>query len=305
MPYVEREILMKKAMIISNPSSGKEKAEQYVSQVQAILEAKQYAVVVNETAGEGDAAHYGLNACKDGCDLVISIGGDGTLHETINGMLDQEHRPLLGIVPLGTVNDFARALHISLDPDEAIEQLRSEQTRLVDLGMVNGRLFANVVAAGSLAEALFSVSSEEKSKLGSFAYLKEGLKELVNTPANTLKIEYDGQFWERESPLFLAALTNSVGGFEKLSPDAEVDDGLIHCFVIRNISVFNSLTLGTSLFFGNLKEHKDVDYFTAKEVHVHSDENIRTNVDGEEGPALPIDIRVLSGYMQVIVPEKS
>lgn len=296
---------MKKAMIISNPSSGKEKAEQYVSQVQAILEAKQYAVVVNETAGEGDAAHYGLNACKDGCDLVISIGGDGTLHETINGMLDQEHRPLLGIVPLGTVNDFARALHISLDPDEAIEQLRSEQTRLVDLGMVNGRLFANVVAAGSLAEALFSVSAEEKSKLGSFAYLKEGLKDLVNTPANTLKIEYDGQFWEGESPLFLAALTNSVGGFEKLSPDAEVDDGLIHCFVIRNIGVFNSLTLGTSLFFGNLKEHKDVDYFTAKEVHVHSDENIRTNVDGEEGPALPIDIRVLSGYMQVIVPEKS
>ncbi|MGO4529057.1 diacylglycerol kinase family protein [Paenibacillus sp. 2TAF8] len=296
---------MKKAMIISNPSSGKEKAEQYVSQVQAILEAKQYAVVVNETAGEGDAAHYGLNACKDGCDLVISIGGDGTLHETINGMLDQEHRPLLGIVPLGTVNDFARALHISLDPDEAIEQLRSEQTRLVDLGMVNGRLFANVVAAGSLAEALFSVSAEEKSKLGSFAYLKEGLKDLVNTPANALKIEYDGQFWEGESPLFLAALTNSVGGFEKLSPDAEVDDGLIHCFVIRNIGVFNSLTLGTSLFFGNLKEHKDVDYFTAKEVHVHSDENIRTNVDGEEGPALPIDIRVLSGYMQVIVPEKS
>ncbi|WP_145335226.1 diacylglycerol kinase family protein [Paenibacillus xylanexedens] len=295
---------MRKAMIISNPSSGKEKAEQYVSQVRAILESRQYAVVVNETAGEGDATHYGLHACKEGYDLVISIGGDGTLHETINGMLDQEHRPLLGVVPLGTVNDFARALHISLDPEEAIEQLRSEQTRSVDLGMVNGRLFANVLAAGSLAEALFSVSSEEKSKLGSFAYLKEGLKDLVNTPANVLKIEYDGQFWEGETPLFVAALTNSVGGFEKLSPDAAVDDGLIHCFVIQNIGVFNSLTLGTSLFFGNLKAHKDVHYFTAKEVRVRSDETIRTNVDGEEGPALPIDIRVLPGYMKVIVPEK-
>lgn len=65
---------MRKAMIISNPSSGKEKAEHYVSQVRAILEASQYAVVVNETAGEGDATHYGLHACKDGCDLVISIG---------------------------------------------------------------------------------------------------------------------------------------------------------------------------------------------------------------------------------------
>ncbi|KAJ3198260.1 hypothetical protein HK101_007781 [Irineochytrium annulatum] len=250
-------------MIISNPSSGKEEADQYVSQVREILESQQYEVVINETAGEGDAVGYCLNACKDGCDLVISIGGDGTLHETINGMMDQNHRPRLGIVPLGTVNDFARALNISLDPEEAIRQLRSDQTHIVDIGKINDRLFANVVAAGSLAEALFSVSSEEKSKLGSFAYLKEGLKDLVNTPANQLTIEYDGQIWEGESPLFLAALTNSVGGFQKLSPDAEVDDG-------------------TSLFFGNLKEHKDVDYFTAKEVHVRSDEAIRTNVDGEE-----------------------
>ncbi|MBB6019573.1 YegS/Rv2252/BmrU family lipid kinase [Paenibacillus sp. JGP012] len=296
---------MKKAMIISNPSSGQEKAEQYVSQVQTILESRGYAVSVNETAGEGDATNYGADACKGGCDLVISIGGDGTLHETINGMMDQEHRPTLGIIPLGTVNDFARALHISLDPDEAIEQLRSERIRSVDLGMVNDRLFANVVAAGSLAEALFSVSSEEKSKLGSFAYVKEGLKDLVNTPASVMTLEYDGQRWEGEAPLLVAALTNSVGGFEKMSPDAELDDGLIHCFVIRNIGVLNSVTLGTSLFFGNLKHHKDVHYFTAKDVRVHSEDMIRTNVDGEEGPALPIHLRVLPQYIQVIVPEET
>lgn len=295
---------MRQAMIISNPSSGKEEAAKYVSQVKEILESQQYEVVVNETAGEGDATNYCLNACKDGCDLVISIGGDGTLHETINGMMDQEHRPRLGVVPLGTVNDFARALNISLDPEEAIRQLRSDQIHIVDLGKINDRLFANVVAAGSLAEALFSVSSEEKSKLGSFAYLKEGLKDLVNTPNNQLTIEHDGQVWEGESPLFLAALTNSVGGFEKLSPKATVDDGLIHCFVIRNISVFNTITLGTSLLFGNLMDHKDVDYFTAKEVHVRSTEAIRTNVDGEEGPALPIRISVLPRHIEVIIPEE-
>lgn len=293
---------MRQAMIISNPSSGKEEAQQYVSRVQAILESQQYQVMINETAGVGDATSYCLDACQCGCDLVISIGGDGTLHETINGMMDQKHRPRLGIVPLGTVNDFARALHLSLDPDEAIKQLGSEQVRKVDLGRINDRLFANVVAAGSLAEALSSVSSEDKSKLGSLAYLKEGLKDLVSSHAYPLKIEYDGLTWEGESPLFLAALTNSVGGFEKLSPDAVVDDGLIHCFVIRNISVFNSLTLGTSLLFGHLKDHKDVDYFTAKDVRVSCTESVCTNVDGEEGPALPIQISVLPQHIEVIVP---
>ncbi|MCM3206601.1 diacylglycerol/lipid kinase family protein [Paenibacillus illinoisensis] len=296
---------MRQAMIISNPSSGKEEAQQYVSQVQAILESQQYQVMINETAGVGDATSYCLDACQGGCDLVISIGGDGTLHETINGMMDQKHRPRLGIVPLGTVNDFARALHLSLDPDEAIKQLGSDQVRKVDLGKINDRLFANVVAAGSLAEALSSVSSEDKSKLGSLAYLREGLKDLVSSHANPLKIEYDGLTWEGESPLFLAALTNSVGGFEKLSPDAVVDDGLIHCFVIRNISVFNSLTLGTSLLFGHLKDHKDVDYFTAKEVRVSCTESVRTNVDGEEGPALPIQISVLPQHIEVIVPQET
>lgn len=89
-----------------------------------------------------------------------------------------------------------------------------------------------------------------------------------------------------------------------MSPDAAVDDGLIHCFVIRSMNVFNTLTLGTSLLFGNLKNHKDVDYFTAKEVHVRSTDAIRTNVDGEEGPSLPIRIRVLPQYIEVIVPEE-
>ena len=295
---------MRQAMIISNPSSGKEQAQQYVSQVKRILASQQYEVVVNETAQEGDATNFCLDACKNRCDLVISIGGDGTLHETINGMMDQDHRPTLGIVPLGTVNDFARALHIPLDPEEAIRGLSSNHVRTVDVGNMNGRLFANVVAAGSLAEALSSVSSEEKSKLGSFAYLKEGLKDLVNTPANRLTIEHDGQIWEGDSPLFLAALTNSVGGFEKLSPDAVVDDGVIHCFVIRNMSILNTLTLGTSLLFGSLKDHKDVDYFTAKGVRVTSNEPIGTNVDGEEGPPLPIQIQVLPQYMKVIVPEE-
>ncbi len=295
---------MKRAMIIINPSSGKEQAQEYVDKIEQLLrDEADYDVVINETAKELDATKYCASACADCFDLVISVGGDGTLHETINGLLDQEHRPLLGVIPLGTVNDFARALHIPLNTDEAIQTLLSPKRRKVDMGRLNDQLFANVVAAGSLAESLSSVSSEDKSKLGAFAYFREGVKELFGGSASPLTIEYDGQTWSGESPLFLATLTNSVGGFEQIAPDAEVDDGLLHGFIIHNLNLLNSLAVGTSLLLGQLKEHHEVTYFTARQIAVRSDEPVRTNVDGEEGPALPIEMHILPEYVEVIVPE--
>lgn len=295
---------MKQAMIIINPSSGKEEALEYVRQVEDILRNKGYEVRVSETAKPLDATKFCLQACKESVDLVISIGGDGTLHETINGLIDQEHRPTLGVVPLGTVNDFARALNIPLNPEKAIQTLTSSLVKTVDIGKMNDRLFANVVAAGSLAESLSSVSSEEKTKLGAFAYLKEGFKELIKTSSHPLTIMHDGETWSGESLLFVVALTNSVGGFEKMVPEASVDDGLLHCFIIKDINVFSTITVGTSLLFGSLKEHKDVVYFTAKEVQVTSSAQLHTNVDGEDGPPLPLELRILPSHIQVIVPEE-
>lgn len=295
---------MRQAMIIINPSSGKEAALEHVRHTEQVLSAHGYIVTCMETAKELDATHYCITACKECYDLVVSIGGDGTLHETINGLIDQEHHPKLGVVPLGTANDFARALQIPLQPEQAIQSLTSSRTKTVDIGRLNDRLFVNVVAAGTIAESLSSVSSEDKTKLGTFAYIKEGIKQLTSTSSHPLVIQYDENSWQGESPLFLAVLTNSVGGFESLIPDAAVDDGLLHCFIIKDLNIFNTLTVSVSLLLGNLKNHKDVVYFTAKHVSVSSTASVRTNVDGEEGPSLPITLSVLPRHIQVIVPEE-
>ena len=120
---------MKRAMLIVNPSSGKEEAVDYVEKIEEILNGKGYEVKVSQTEKELDAMKYCQTACRDEFDLVVSLGGDGTLNETINGMVDQTHRPLLGIVPLGTVNDFARALNIPLEPDKAVDVLSSDRSK--------------------------------------------------------------------------------------------------------------------------------------------------------------------------------
>ncbi len=295
---------MRQAMIIINPSSGKEEALEHIRNAEQVLIEQGYQVTIQETAKELDATRYCVTACEECYDLVVSIGGDGTLHETLNGLINQKHHPRLGVVPLGTANDFARALQIPLNPENAIRTLASSRVKTVDIGRLNDRLFANVVAVGSIAESLSSVSSEDKTKLGTFAYLKEGLKELTSTSAHPLAIQYDEKIWEGESLLFLAVLTNSVGGFESLIPDAAVDDGLLHCFIIKDLSIFNTLSAGVSLLLGNLKDHKDVVYFTAKNVSLSSTESVSANVDGEEGPSLPITLSVLPRYIEVIVPEE-
>ncbi len=291
-------------MIIVNPSSGKEEAVDYVEQIEEILKAKEYKVNTVQTEKELDATHYCVNACKNEYDLVVSLGGDGTLHETINGMVDQTHRPKLGIVPLGTVNDFARALNISLEPEEAIETLKSTLTKKVDIGSFNDQYFVNIVAVGSIAEATSEVSPEQKTKFGPLAYVMEGVKTLASTTAYPLRIEYDDKVWEGDSFLFLAALTKSTAGFEKLAPEAKVNDGLLHCYVIKDVGVIRMASIITSVLQGTLKDDKDVEYFTAKKLHVASSEKLHTNVDGEEGEPLPVEMEVLPSHIEVLVREE-
>ena len=157
---------MKKCMVIINPSSGKEKASEYEKKI--IGQLHNYEVIVKETEGEKDATRFAKMACDEQYDAVILVGGDGTLNEGINGIAEQPHRPVVGVVPLGTVNDFARALDISLDPDEAIALLGGKTTK-ADIGKVNDHYFTNVIAIGLLAEAVGDVSVEQKTSLGSLA----------------------------------------------------------------------------------------------------------------------------------------
>nr|WP_305792019.1 diacylglycerol kinase family protein [Halobacillus sp. Marseille-Q1614] len=288
-------------MIIVNPSSGKEDAADYVEQIEDILTGKGYELQTVQTKKEFDATNYCIEACHGEIDLVVSLGGDGTLHETINGMVDQEHRPKLGVVPLGTVNDFARALDLPLDPKKAIEVLRSDHTKKVDIGKFNDRYFVNIVAVGAIAEATFEVSPEQKTKFGSLAYFIEGVKTLASNQSYPIRVEFDDKVWEGDSFLFLAALTKSTGGFEKLSPEAKVNDGVLHCYAIKEVNMIRLASIITSVLRGNVKEDKDVEYFTAKKLRISSEEKLHTNVDGEEGDELPVSLEVKPQHIDVVV----
>ncbi|PJN88471.1 diacylglycerol/lipid kinase family protein [Bacillus sp. mrc49] len=293
---------MSKVMIIINPSSGKEKAGKILPNAEKVLGEMYDQVTVLKTKGEGDATEFAKEACAKRYDAVISMGGDGTVNEIVNGLAEQDHRPVFGIIPLGTVNDFARSLGIPLNPEAAIDIIKDRKMKESDIGKINDRYFMNVLAAGPIAEATYNVSVEQKTRLGSFAYFMEGAKAVIKKNPFPLTVEHDQGRWIGEAHLLIATMTNSVGGFERLAPDAEVNDGKLHTFIIKDLSLPLLLKIIPSLMKGEIKEHDEVEYIQTSKLHLSTPEDIKVNIDGDEGFLLPFQATVLNKHLRLFVP---
>ncbi|TWT02231.1 diacylglycerol kinase family protein [Planomicrobium sp. CPCC 101079] len=293
---------MKKAMFILNPSAGKEKAADHRLDVQFTLEQMGYMVDTRETAGKGDATRFAREACENKYDFVVAMGGDGTINEAVSGLAEQEHQPLFSLIPLGTVNDFARALGISLDPAEAIEALKTGSEKWVDIAKVGHQYFMNILAIGQIAESTYEVTPEQKTKLGALAYFVEGLKAITEDAEMYFEIEHDHGEWKGEAKLVLVALTNSVGGFEKLAPEALTDDGLLHLYIVKNAALPAFIRIAGALLVGKLEKDPAVEVVHTTKVSINTSNPLSCNIDGDEGCATPFQIEVLPRHIRALVP---
>ncbi|MCT4786488.1 diacylglycerol/lipid kinase family protein [Exiguobacterium aestuarii] len=293
---------MDKVMLIVNPSSGKELGEQHATHAEEVLRERYGHVDVRFTEKEQDATNFAREAAEKQYKAVIAMGGDGTLNEAVTGLAEAPHRPDFGIIPLGTVNDLARALGVPSDPKKAIEALHDAEPTPMDIGKYENGYFMNVIAIGLIAEAVDEVSVEEKTKWGPFAYLIEGVKAFREHSPYELAIESeDGQF-DGEAYLVVIALTNSVGGFENFEPDARLNDGLLHVYIFEELGLKDALQLTPALFTGKLKETDSVTSFCTKQVKVTSPESLPVNADGDTGGTLPFTFEILPSHLNVLKP---
>ncbi|OTO05346.1 diacylglycerol/lipid kinase family protein [Enterococcus sp. 5B3_DIV0040] len=292
---------MKQALLIVNPSSGGEKAKEFKELAEKKLNSFFDQVIVKETEKQGDAKQFAYEAAKQQMDSVFVMGGDGTVNEGISGLAEQEYRPKFGFFPLGTVNDLARALNISLDPEEAIQEFDINQTTDLDIGKINDSYFMNVVAIGTIPEAVNNVDVEDKTKLGKLAYFVSAAKELANTQSYSFHLNLDGKEETIESSTLLIGLTNSIGGFESLLPEAEVNDGKLHLIYIKDQSLWDTVKAVPDLLKGVDNSTNNLAYLTFSEgkIALKNEERLATNVDGDEGDSLPVHLKILSQHLLV------
>ena len=274
-----------KARLIYNPTSGQELMKCHVGEVLDILEGFGYESSAFQTTPEKNSArNEAERAAKAGFDLVIAAGGDGTINEVVNGIAPLKHRPKMAIIPTGTTNDFARALKIPRgNPVAAAKVIGKNQMVKMDIGRArNDTYFINIAAAGSLTELTYSVPSQLKTTFGYLAYLAKGAELLPQVSKVPVKITHDEGVFDGEASMIFAAITNSVGGFEQIAPDAKLDDGLFTLIIVKTANLLHLLSLIRLLLSGKHIYDKRIEYIKTSKIVIEpqSDKRMMINLDG-------------------------
>ncbi|GIP33653.1 diacylglycerol kinase [Paenibacillus sp. J2TS4] len=295
--------MAKRARLIYNPSSGREEMKRKLPDILQRLERGGLETSTHATVGEGDATLAAAEAVERGFDIVIAAGGDGTLYEVINGIAEKERRPALGILPLGTTNDFARALSIPRNWEAACDLIVRQYTRMIDVGKVNQRYFINIAGGGSLTELTYEVPSKLKTMIGQLAYYIKGIEKLPRLRPIEMHVRTDTMEFNEQVMMFLVTNSNSVGGFEKLAPDASLDDGLLDVFILKKCNLAEFIRVITLALRGEHLNDPQIIYTSTRRIEITSPDYVQINLDGELGGTLPCTISVLPSHLNIIVDE--
>lgn len=296
---------VKRARLIYNPTSGQEIIKKNIAEVLDVLEDVGYETSAYQTTPEPlSAQKEAERAAKAGFDLIVAAGGDGTINEVVNGVAPLEDRPRLAFIPTGTTNDYARALKIPMgNPVEAAKIIAKNQTIKMDIGRAFGnKYFINIAAAGTLSELTYRVPSEAKSRLGYFAYVAKGAEMLPRSKSRKVRITHDHGVFEGKISLMFAALTNSIGGFEQIAPDAKLDDGNFTLILVKTAKLFEMLALLIQAINGG-QHVKDVnvEYLKTSKLKLEvldGKESFMLNLDGEYGGDTPVELEVFHNHLE-------
>jgi len=298
--------MQKRILLIVNPKSGKGRYQAEISNILDVLCRDGASVAVHITKYPGHAreiAHREANRY----DIVACLGGDGTLGETIAGLMDLDVRPPVGYIPMGTTNDMAATLELPKDPARAAEIILAGVPLPVDVGRFQGEYFTYIAAFGAFTEVAYQTPKENKQTLGHFAYVLEGVGRLTKITPRKLIVEYDeGKRVAGEFVFGGVTNTTSIAGLLRLSPDlVSLSDGAFEVILVKNPR--NLLDLNT-IFMDIVTKKYDSEYvqiFRAKQVRFQFEEPVAWTRDGEAGGAhVEVHLHTIHPGVQILVPQK-
>jgi len=303
-----KEVKQMRCLFIINPSSGRRTVQKTLDKTigQLILQNIATSIDVFYTEKKDDAFHRAASLRESEYDLIVAVGGDGTTNEVIGGIIHSESKIPLAIIAAGTVNDFSNYLKLPKARAAFIEMIKQFKTTKVDIGQLNGQYFSNVVAGGLFSDVGFKVEKTQKAALGALAYYIEGALTLPSQLNSfiTIRIETKNHVFDGEALMFLVSNTKSVGGFRNLLPIAEITDGEFDVFVIKKCEITDLIALSKDILLNKHLESPFIDYFQADLITITSkmEQDIILDLDGEEGPSLPVTIKNLKHALNLVVP---
>lgn len=312
-------------LIIVNPKSASGSTRENWSQLASDVRTHFGAFTVSFTKSAGDGTRLAREACRSGRKFIIACGGDGTVNEVANGILDSGEDVELGILPSGTGGDFRRTLGMPQSPREAAKAMRDGETKLIDVGKVRfqnhddetvSRYFLNVTSFGLAASIIGRVKSNKaldwlpsSSIRGKASFALSSLQEVIGLDTVTVRIKIDGKEEKSLNTVnFCIANARFFGGGMKIAPDAKINDGFLDVVNIGDIKTAKIILKAYTLYNGSHLDLAEVKSTLAKHIEARpmkDGDDVFIEIDGELPGKLPAVYEIVPNSLRVRVPRKS
>lgn len=286
--------------LVLNPAAGRGRAAGRRAYIDRFLQERGFAPVWHVTKEPGHARRIVLGL--PGGTLVAAVGGDGTVHEVAAACVGRDI--VLGVLPVGSGNDYVKALGVGTNLGRALEVLVAGKVRAVDAGEVNGVTFNNGLGIGFDAEVAAGVAEAPAYLGGPGRYVWSVARLLLGFRCHEAVIRLDGAVVEAETILVAVALGTTYGSMFRLAPEARLDDGVFDVVWSGRVSRGEVLRLVPAVVRGTLLRHRKVHLARAREVEIELPEEVAAHVDGEIlEPTRVFRSRVLPGALRVVAPQ--
>ncbi|SHJ92739.1 diacylglycerol/lipid kinase family protein [Tepidibacter formicigenes] len=300
-----------KVKIINNPTSGTQTLQKNLEIIigRLVLDKTIKTVDKVDTTINFDYSNEILEMKDKNYDLLMIVGGDGTVNNVINAVAKHNLNVPLLILPAGTVNDLGKFLDLPTTIEGVCSIIKNHEVKEIDLCKVNDKYFINVAAAGLLADIAIKTPVEAKTVLGRFAYYAQGIKEVPKQLFESLKFQFkhDDETLEADALLFLVLNSKSAGGFSSFAPKADISDGVFDVCIIKKSYLLNTAGVFLKIFSGEHIKDPNVIYFQTDNLEVNclNKENLLIDVDGEFGGTFPAKFEITKKALKVIIKKSS
>lgn len=291
-----------RALLVYNRSAGQQETLQQLAAVIPILAEGIKELVLFQTSapGEGEAA------CREqgeAYELILVMGGDGSVHECVNGIAALGQPPLIGILPVGTCNDFARSMNLPVELTSAARALMKGQVRALDIGMAHDRVFTNFFGVGLITATSENINPDLKGALGRLSYFISMLQTVRSAEPFSYRMEYDGHSSEGEAIMIYISNGRYLGTRPLPFTFDSLTDGLLDVLIIREAGLPLLKELLSRKIEGEWKPaNESISYVRAASIKLITDGPMKADTDGEiymETPAAvsvkPRRLRFLTG----------
>lgn len=293
-----------KTLVLWNASAGSaQKAGEIRTQLEDRLNWEVY-----ESQTRDDATERVIEACQNGILHLIVAGGDGTINAAVEAMMQVDHlQTTLGILPLGTGNDFARSLGMAMNLQVALDQLEQSERQLVDLVRLRSsseeRYYANMLTAGNTGLYMDHLTDEIKHRWGPFSYLRGVIDVLQHLQVFEVEVEFaNGDEFSCDALNLFVANGKMSGGGLNVCSKADLTDGLIDLVIVRNGDHQQIASLSTNYFLSDFLDHELIEYRQTSSLKVKAKPPLPLTMDGELVGESPLEVSVAHHRISVLMP---